>query len=134
MQDMHSEIKVVPALTPRAAIASDTTTAGSEVDLQGYEACTFVIASGVLTDGSYTPLVEESDTAGSGYTAVADADLISTEAAEAFAATDDGEVHKIGYVGHKRYVRLSLVSASTSSGGFGRDRPTSKGTSQKGER
>jgi hypothetical protein len=118
MQDLHSNMKVVPALTPRAAIATDTTTVGSEVDLQGYEACEFIIASGVLTDGSYTLLIKESDTSGSGYTAVADADLLSTEAAESFAATDDGEVHKIGYVGHKRYVRLSVVSASTSSGGF----------------
>jgi hypothetical protein len=118
MQDLHSNIKVVPALTLRAAIATDTTTAGSEIDLQGYESCEFIIASGVLTDGSYTPLIEESDVSGSGFAAVADADLISTEAAEAFAATDNGEVHKIGYVGHKRYVKLSIVSASTTSGGF----------------
>jgi hypothetical protein len=117
MQDLHSNIKVVPALTPRAAIATDTTTAGTAVDLQGFEACVFAIASGVLTDGSYTPLIEESDD-NSSYSAVADADLMSTEAAEAFAATDDAEVHKIGYIGHKRYVRLSMVAASTTSGGF----------------
>jgi hypothetical protein len=117
MQDLHNNIKVVPALTPRAAIATDTTTVGTAVDLQGYESCEFLIASGVLTDGSYTPLIEESDD-NSSYSAVADADLLSTEAAEAFALTDDAEVHKIGYVGHKRYVRLSLVSATTTSGGF----------------
>jgi hypothetical protein len=117
MQDTHNTFKKVVALTPRAAIATDTTTVGTAIDLQGYESCEFVILSGVLTDGTYTPLIEESDD-NSSYSAVADADLLSTEAAEAFAATDDAEAHSIGYVGHKRYVRLSIVSAGTTSGGF----------------
>ena len=44
-----------------------------------------------MTDGTYTPVIEESDTgafAGE-ETAVADADLLGTEAAAAFAAADD---------------------------------------------
>lgn len=113
-----SVLKGVVALTPRAAIATNTTTAGTEVDLLGYNSATFFIESGVITDGTYTPLIEETDTAGSGYTAVADADLTVTEASIAFVATDDAVVKKIGYIGVKRYVRLSLVSAGTTSGGF----------------
>lgn len=97
------------------AISSDTTTNGTEVDTQGYESLTFVVQAGTLTDGTYTPSIEESDTSGSGYTAVVDADLVGTEADAAVDASN--EIKRIGYIGKKRYVRLSIVSTSTTTGG-----------------
>lgn len=97
------------------AISSDTTTNGAEIDTQGFESATFILQAGTLSDGTYTPLIEESDVSGSGYTAVADADLIGTEADAAVDASN--EISRIGYIGKKRYVRLSVVSTSTSSGG-----------------
>jgi len=97
------------------AITTDTTTAGTEIDTQGFEALTFLFQAGTLTDGTYTPLVQESDTSGSGYTNVVDADLIGTEAAAALDTSNTAS--RIGYVGKKRYVKISLVSTSTSSGG-----------------
>lgn len=119
MLDQKSDLKSVVALTPRAAIATNTTTAGAIIDLKGYESCTFSIISGVLTDGAYAVLIEEGDAANlSDAAAVADADLVGTEAAAGFASTDDSTSKTIGYVGTKRYVRLSIVSTSTSSGGF----------------
>lgn len=117
MRELHTSLETVAALTPRT-IATDTTTAGSIVDRQGFEAVEFVIAAGTLTDGAYAVLIEEGDAANlSDAAAVADADLIGTEADIAYALTEDNEVHKIGYKGSKRYVRLSIVSTSTSSGG-----------------
>lgn len=100
-----------------AAITTNTTTNGVEIDTQGYDSVTFAMQSATITDGTYTPLIEETDTAGSGYTAVADADLTVTEASVAFVATDDNVVKKIGYLGNKRYVRLSYVSTGVTSGG-----------------
>lgn len=97
------------------AIISDTTTAGTEIDTQTFEALTFIIQAGTLSDGTYTPLIQHSDTSGSGYTDVADADLIGTEAGAALDTSNT--TSRIGYVGKKRYVKLSVVSASTSSGG-----------------
>lgn len=117
MKDLHNNIKPEVALDI-TAISTDTTTAGNIIDLQGFGSVEFVILSGTLTDGTYTPLIQEGDDSGlSDAAAVADASLLGTEAAAAFAATDDDTVKRIGYIGNKRYVRLSIVSASTSSGG-----------------
>ena len=118
MKDLHNNISPAVALDT-TAIGSDTTTAGNIIDLQGFNSVEFVILSGTLTDGNYTPLIEDGDDSGlSDAAAVADAELLGTEAAAAFAAaSDDDAVKRIGYIGNKRYVRLSIVSASTSSGG-----------------
>jgi hypothetical protein len=116
-KDLYNKILQKVAFNTQA-ISTDTTTNGEIIDLQGFDSATFIIQSGSLTDGTYTPLVHEgneSDLSDAG--AVADADLIGTEAAAAFSATDDNKSKRIGYVGGKRYIRLSLVSASTSTGG-----------------
>lgn len=110
--DQKSDVKNLNAFTP-ATISTDTTTAGVEIDTQGYEAVTFLFRASSYTDGNYTPLIQESDTSGSGYAAVSDAYLIGTEASAALSAAG---VSRIGYVGKKRYVKLSFVSTSTSTG------------------
>lgn len=114
MRDLKNKIKIVEAFRT-AAISSDTTTAGIEVDLRGYNSCVFVIQGGAITDGTYTPLIQESNTSASYSGSVADDDLLGTEAAAAVDAT--GEIGKLGYIGNKRYVKPSIVSASTSTGG-----------------
>jgi hypothetical protein len=115
--DIHNETTPEVALTSQT-ISTDTTTAGEIIDTQGFAAIEFIMQSGTLTDGTYTPLIQDGDdSALSDAAAVADTFLTNTEASAAFAATDDDAVKAIGYVGHKRYVRLNIVSASTSSGG-----------------
>lgn len=112
------------------AISTDTTTAGEIIDTANYDGgILFAILSGTLTDGAYTPYFEEGDESNlSDASAVADKNIspvnvggtwytTGQEAALAFAATDDDTVRTVGLVGTKRYVRLSLVSASTSTGG-----------------
>lgn len=100
------------------AITTDTTTDGDIIDTQGFDSLLFAILAGTLTDGTYTPFIEDGDDSGlSDAAAVSDTFLTNTEADTAFAATDDNTSKTIGYVGGKRYVRLALVSASTSSGG-----------------
>ncbi|MDA0780809.1 MAG: hypothetical protein PQ612_06710 [Rickettsiales bacterium] len=117
MRDLHNNIKAETAFNT-SAISSDTTTNGNIIDMQGFGSIEFVIQSGTLTDGTYTPLIQEGDESNlSDATAVGDADLLGTEADAAFIATEDNAVKKIGYIGNKRYVRLSIVSASTTSGG-----------------
>lgn len=115
--DQKNDLKVANALDIQT-IATDTTTAGDILDLQGFNACTFAFHTGTVTDGDYTVLIEHGDDSGlSDAAAVADADLIGTEAGASF--TDDGDdnlVGTIGYRGDKRYVRLSIVSANTTSG------------------
>ena len=116
-KDLYNKILQKVAFNTQA-ISTDTTTNGEIIDLQGFDSATFIIQSGSLTDGTYTPLVHEGNESDlSDAAAVADADLIGTEAGAAFSATDDNKAKRIGYVGGKRYIRLSLVSASTSTGG-----------------
>jgi len=116
-KDLKNKVKTLVAFNIQA-ISSDTTTAGAIIDTLGYESVTFVIQSGTLTDGAYTPLIQDGDNSGlSDVAAVSDDFLVGTEAAAAFVLADDNTTKRIGYVGKKRYVRLNIVSASTSSGG-----------------
>ena len=114
-REQAGELKLLPALN-KAAISSNTTTNGTGIDVSDYEAVTFGFQAHTLTDGTYTPLIRESDD-NSTYTDVDDADLTVTEASIAFAATDDNTVKKIGYTGNKKYVRASVVSTGVTSGG-----------------
>ena len=117
MKDNHNDMVPAVALNLQT-VSSDTTTNGNIIDLQGFESCEFVFVTGTVTDGDYAVLMHEGDAADLGdAAAIADADLIGTEALASFAAdTDDNVLSKIGYKGGKRYVRLSVVSSSTSSG------------------
>lgn len=110
MKDLYNNIAVSNALSA-TAISSNTTTNGASVDLQGYESAAIVYRSNAYTDGTYTPNLQES-TDGSTWTDVAAADILGTEAAISAANT----VKKIGYNGHKRYIRLQVVSTSVTSG------------------
>lgn len=117
-KDLFNNVKVVPALDI-AAISSNTTTAGDVIDTQGFESVTFVLKMGALTDGDYTILIEDADESAFNVTnaAVADAYLLGTEAgASTTADTEDHDVTKVGYIGGKRYVRMSIVSTNVSSG------------------
>ena len=117
LKDIHNNVNGVVAFNT-AAIVSDTTTNGNIIDMQDYQGIEFFLQSGTLTDGTYTPLIEHADQSNfSDGAAVDDSDLLGTEAEAAFTDADDNAVRRIGYVGAKRYVRLSIVSASISSGG-----------------
>ena len=117
MRDLCNDITVINALDIQT-ISTDTTTAGDEIDRADYqgESLTFVLQTGTVTDGDYLIAITHGDETGV-LTAVADADLIGTEAGASFSAdTDDNKTGKIGYVGGKRYVKASIVSTNTSSG------------------
>ena len=117
MRDLHHNLSFAPAINP-AAIASNTATHGVIIDTKGFDSLEFVIQSGTLTDGTYTPsLIEGDDPTLSDGAAVTAGDLLGTVAGATFAATDDNKVKKIGYRGNKRYVRLTITSAGVTTGG-----------------
>ena len=117
LREIHNIINTDVALNVQT-ITDDTTTNGNEIDLQGFGAVEFVIFTGTLTVGDFTPLIQETDTSTSYSGSVADADLTNTEASAAFTTdTDDNKITRIGYIGSKRYVRLSIVSTSTATNG-----------------
>jgi len=111
--DLKNNIKSLNALNIQA-ITTNATTGGVEIDTQGFDSATFEIIVGARTDGTVTPLIQESDTSGSYAGSVADDDLIGTEAQAALSTAHSRSI--IGYVGKKRYVKLSLVSTAVTSG------------------
>jgi len=112
-RDLKNDIKIVNALNI-AAISTNTTTAGVEIDTQGFESVTFEIITGARTDGTVTPLIQETDTSGSYSGSVDDDNLVGLEADAAISVAQSRS--RVGYIGTKRYVKLSLVSTSVTTG------------------
>lgn len=120
MRDHANNLTMRPVIAPAANTDLGTTPlVGSIIDRSGYETLTYAIITGTLSDANatYAVLLEESDDSGmSGATAVADTDLIGTEADAAFNYGDDGETRKLGYVGDMRYTRLTITPTGADSG------------------
>lgn len=116
--DLHTRVLAVPAMNIQT-ISSDTTTNGIIIDMLGYQAVEFVLTSGTITTGVFTPLLQDGDDSGLSDAANVSTDyLLGTYALATFttAAADDNACKQIGYVGKKRYVRLSIVTTSTGNG------------------
>lgn len=120
MRDQANNLTFRPVIVPAANTDLGTTPlVGSIIDRLGYESLTYGVVTGTLSDtnATYTTLLEESDASNmDGANAVADADLIGTEADAGFNFGDDGETRKLGYVGSKRYTRLTITPAGADSG------------------
>lgn len=117
MRDLHNNIDVKRAISP-VSVADTTAQVGQWIDRSGYESLEFLIAIGAVgdADATFTVLVEDADAAGQGdAAAVADAYLLGTEALAGFQFDDDNECRKIGYVGNKRYARLTITPVGNAS-------------------
>jgi hypothetical protein len=115
--DIYSKLAVRRAISP-VSVADNTAQVSQIIDRQGFTALMFAIAIGAVADAdtTFTMLVEHGDAANlSDAAAVADADLNGTEAGQAFQFDDDNETRKLGYVGNKRYVRLTITPANNAS-------------------
>lgn len=112
MKDLYSSYKVAPAFGPVARPAG----AGIAVDLQGFEGALFAIQSGAMgaVAATYTWKLQESDVSGSGYTDVAAGDVLGGPEVvfDQAVGGDANASKKLGYIGHKRYVRLFVTEAT----------------------
>ena len=118
-RDLHNSIHPVPLIAPVAARTDNTAIVSAIIDTLGYESCELVLVTGTNTDvnATFTVLVEDGDNSGlSDNAAVADAELLGTEALAGFTFADDIECRKIGYVGIKRYVRMTVTPSGNDSG------------------
>lgn len=108
MRDLVNNIGVVQSIVPQVVSATAT---GTGIDLLGFGSAAFIIATGaIVSSGDFTPTLEESDD-NSTYTAVAAGDIEGTLPASLTASS----VVKVGYKGHKRYVRPVLTKNSGTS-------------------
>lgn len=112
---------IAPKVQIAPAAYTSTQTPATGIDLQGYESATWLIYTGVITDGTWTVTFEESDTSNADFTEIASADLIGsapgpfTNAASAF----NNKVYKVGYIGQKRYIRCVVTETAMGTAIFG---------------
>lgn len=119
MRDLHNNIHPLAGIVPVAARTDDTAIVSTIVDTQGYNSCEFVIITGTNTDAdaTFTVLVQDGYASNlSDAAAVSDDELLGTEALASFAFGDDNETRKIGYVGGKRYVRVTVTPSGNGAG------------------
>jgi len=119
MRDLHNHLAYSVVTAPVSGAADNTAQTGTGVNRLGFESLELLIVLGAIADADATFAVEvqESDSLGSGYTAVADADLIGTEALASFQFDSDGGFRKIGYKGNKQYVR-TVITPSNNTGAW----------------
>lgn len=132
MKDLFNRIAVVDAVeAPALNTNSDTDIVSAIVDLAGYESALFLIINGALTDAGVVVSVklEEGDDSGlSDAAAVATTQIQLDNGSGRMDATpesgfhaaydqgDDNKTFKIGYLGSKRYLRLTLSPVGNGAG------------------
>lgn len=117
--DLHNNIYPKRGLSPVAAGTDNTAYVSQIVDTAGFDSVEFVILIGANTDvnATFAVLFEDGDDSGlSDYAAVDDAYLLGTEALAGFQYDDDNEVRKIGYIGTKRYCRVTITPSGNDAG------------------
>jgi hypothetical protein len=117
--DLHNRLSFLRSNEPVTLTNLNTAQVGQIIDMVDLMSLEYVIAAGALTDAAMTltPLVEHGDASNlSDAAAVDDVDLLGTEAAAIFTQADDNAVKTVGYVGTKRYVRLTLTPAGNDAG------------------
>lgn len=108
MRDIASNIGAVAALAPAVQSAAAS---GAAIDTLGFGSVAFIVNTGVIAgDGDFGVKVQESDTDQSGD--FTDATAVDTTAPATLAASS---AYKLGYRGHKRFVRLALTKAGGTS-------------------
>ena len=115
MKDLHYNVKYSRALSPVAAVTNNTAYVSEILDTANFSANELVIVMGSLADAdaTFTVLLEEGAISTlSDNSAVADGDMLGTEAAASFTFAADDSTKKLGYIGSKRYIRATITPAN----------------------
>lgn len=119
-RDISQDLHCVCAFPPKAAVTDNTAFTSTIFDTAGYQG---VMLSGTHgtnadSDATYTVLVEDGDDSGlSDNAAVDDAFLTGVEAM-GLQYDDDAKAFKIGYIGPKRYVRITITPVNNTGNAF----------------
>jgi hypothetical protein len=114
MRDLHNNIFPSRGISPAAATADNTAYVSQILDTQGFFSAEFVGIAGQIADAdtTLTVLVEEGDQANlSDAAAVAASNLLGVVGL-GLQFDSDNKVFKIGYIGTKRYVRVTITPAN----------------------
>lgn len=116
LRDLISNIAHALSLVPAARTADATGTGVNLAEYRAAEACAELGVPGITLSGTdyIGAVLEESDSSGSGYTAVADADMTNPSgngSGEFYRFTSNANassVKRTGYKGSKQYIRVNL--------------------------
>lgn len=114
MRDMMNHIHVLAGIAP-VVVTDNTAQVSAIIDVRDYDALTWLINTGTLSDADTTLAVtmDHGDAANlSDAAAVGATDLVGTLALAGATFADDGETRKVGYIGNKRYVRLTITPSN----------------------
>lgn len=111
--DLVNNIKVVNAVN--SAALTDDSDESAAIDTAGFESVTVIAQMSAFTSGAGKISISECDTSNGSFTAVAESDLIN--APESMAAT--GAVSKVGYRGHKQFIKVKIAKDSAISATVG---------------
>jgi len=114
-QDLLNNVKASRGISPVSGAADNTTQVSQIIDTASFDSLVFLLALGTLSDADATFAVtmDHGDAANlSDAAAVASTDLVGTLAGASFIFSDDDTVKKVGYIGSKRYVRLTITPSN----------------------
>jgi hypothetical protein len=116
-KDLHHNVTFTKAISPQA-FSSDTPLVSSIIDRLGYDQVEFALLVGSVgdADATFAVLLEDADEVGFNVTnaAVADQYLLGTEVLAAFTFANDDVTRKLGYIGGKRFLRLTVTPTGNS--------------------
>lgn len=119
MRDEFDCLALKRGISPAVVTNANTPFVSQILDTQGLESATFALLTGSLSDANvtFTVLAEEGDNSAlSDNTAIADANLLGTEALATPLFTDDNKVFKLGFIDTKRYIRVTVTPAGNDAG------------------
>ena len=111
--DLVNNIKVVNAVNS-VALTGDSSESAA-IDTAGFESVTVIAQMSAFTSGAGKISISECDTSDGSFTAVAESDLINVP--EKMAAA--GAVSKVGYRGHKQFIKVKIAKDSAISATVG---------------
>ncbi len=118
-RDFVNSVNTVNLLPPGTTVTNANTAFVSNIlDTAGYEGVTLVILAGALTDANATfaTTVEHGDNSALADTAVPAASDTVGLASASLTFADDNRSKKFGYVGSKRYVRVTVTPTGNDAG------------------
>lgn len=121
--DIQNRLSFLRGVSPLTQTNSSAAIVSQIIDMSALMSLTFAIMIGSWTDADATStlLMEEGDDSGlSDAATVSDKDLLPSGTGQAAAAapifSDDNAVKLLGYVGTKRYVRLTFTPVNNDAG------------------
>lgn len=100
---------------PKAAVTDNTAQVSNIIDLAACSMALLALTTGNLTDAdaTFAVLLEEGDDSALADAATVDAaDMIGTAALAGFTFADDNKCRKLGYIGSKRYIRMTVTPSN----------------------